>query len=264
MSDVRQQVLEELTKIEKEEHVRILYACESGSRAWGFPSKDSDYDVRFIYIRPEEWYLSIFEKRDVIERSISDILDINGWDLKKALNLFRKSNPPLLEWLQSPIVYREDHVVTEQIRRISAVTFSPRSCIHHYLHMAKGNYREYLRGKQVKIKKYFYVLRPIFACQWIEKYNTMPPVEFDQLVDDLVAKESELKKVIDDLLVRKKAGDEMDYEPRIKPINDFLEAKIGYYERTAPGMQPADGGQDQRLDDLFRSVLKEVWKKAAE
>jgi len=183
MLEIRQQIVEELSKIEQEEEVRILYACESGSRAWGFPSKDSDYDVRFIYVRPESWYLSIFEKRDVIEHPISGMLDINGWDLKKALNLFRKSNPPLLEWLQSPIVYREIPDVTEQIRMISPLTFSPRSCIYHYLHMAKGNYREYLQGEQVKVKKYFYVLRPILACFWIEKRGTMPPIEFERLAD---------------------------------------------------------------------------------
>lgn len=83
MSQIKQTILEELKRIEREEGVRILYACESGSRAWGFPSRDSDYDVRFLYIRPVEWYLSIFDKRDVIERPISDRLDINGWDLKK-------------------------------------------------------------------------------------------------------------------------------------------------------------------------------------
>jgi len=131
MSDVKQQIETELQRIEQEEGVKIIYACESGSRAWGFPSKDSDYDVRFIYIRPVEWYLSIFEKRDVIERPIiSDMLDINGWDLKKALNLFRKSNPPLLEWLQSPIVYLEKGSVAEHIRRLSPLTFSrARACI---------------------------------------------------------------------------------------------------------------------------------------
>ncbi|MDT3427776.1 putative nucleotidyltransferase [Paenibacillus forsythiae] len=254
-SSYHQQIVTELERIEREDNVRILYACESGSRAWGFPSKDSDYDVRFIYIRPEEWYLSIFDKRDVIERPISDRLDINGWDLRKALNLFRKSNPPLLEWLQSPIVYRENYAIAEQIRRISPLTFSPRSCMHHYLHMAKGNYREYLQGDQVKIKKYFYVLRPILACEWIEKYNSMPPIEFARLVDSLVPKESELKAVIAGLLDRKRAGDEMDYELRINPINEFLENRIAYYERAASSMQPSDGDQDQRLDELFRSAL---------
>ncbi|WP_284642004.1 nucleotidyltransferase domain-containing protein [Paenibacillus silviterrae] len=260
MSSYHQQIVTELERIERAENVRILYACESGSRAWGFPSKDSDYDVRFLYVRPVDWYLSIFEKRDVIERPISDMLDINGWDLRKALNLFRKSNPPLLEWLQSPIVYRENHAIAEQIRSISPLTFSPRSCMYHYLHMAKGNYREYLQGEQVKIKKYFYVLRPILACEWIEKHNTMPPIEFDRLVDAVMPSVSELKAVIDCLLVRKKAGDEMDYEPRINPINDFLEERIEYYERIAAGMQTSGGEQDQRLDELFRSVQKEVWE----
>jgi uncharacterized protein len=261
MTDVRQQVLKELRRIEKEENVRILYACESGSRAWGFPSKDSDYDVRFIYVRPVDWYLSIFDKRDVIERPISDMLDINGWDLRKALNLFRKSNPPLLEWLESPIVYREEHKIAEQIRRLSAFTFSPKACLYHYLNMANGNYREYLLGEQVKIKKYFYVLRPVLACEWIEKYNTMPPIEFDQLVDQLVPKGTELREVVEGLLVRKRAGEEMDYEPRINPINEFLDQRIKYYEQAAAGMKTAEGAQGQQLDDLFRSVLREVWGK---
>lgn len=260
MLDVRGQVLEELRGIEKDENVRILYACESGSRAWGFPSKDSDYDVRFIYVRPEDWYVSIFEKRDVIERPISDRLDINGWDVRKALNLFRKSNPPLLEWLESPIIYREDRRIAEQIRRFSTFTFSPRACMYHYLHMAKGNYREYLQGEKVKIKKYFYVLRPVLACEWIEKHHTMPPIEFDRLVEHVVPKGSELRDVIESLLVRKRAGEELDYEPRINPINEFLDQRIKYYEQTVAGLKTADGVQDQQLDDLFRSVVRDVWE----
>lgn len=260
MTDIKARITAELAKIEKEEQVRILFACESGSRAWGFPSKDSDYDVRFIYLRTEDWYLSIFEKRDVLERPISDMLDINGWDLRKALNLFRKSNPPLLEWLQSPIVYRENHGLAEQVRRISPFTFSPRSCMYHYLHMAKGNFREYLQGDRVRIKKYFYVLRPVLACQWIEKHNTMPPVEFDRLVEDLVPEGSGLRDAVGQLLARKRAGDEMDVEARITPIHDFLNTQITYYEKTAPGMKTADGRQDRQLDDLFRSALAEVWE----
>ena len=102
-----------LTEIESENKIKIVYACESGSRAWGFPSANSDFDVRFIYIRPVEWYLSIDEKRDVIEHPINEQLDINGWDLKKALQLLRKTNPPLLEWLGSPIIYIEKYSVAE-------------------------------------------------------------------------------------------------------------------------------------------------------
>ncbi|MFC4778190.1 nucleotidyltransferase domain-containing protein [Paenibacillus sp. GCM10023252] len=259
MTDVRDEITQELKRIEREEGVRILYACESGSRAWGFPSKDSDYDVRFIYVRPTEWYLSIHEKRDVIERPISNLLDINGWDLKKALKLFRKSNPPLLEWLKSPIVYMVQHSAAEQIRAISTSTFSPRSCMYHYLHMAKGNYREYLQGERVKIKKYFYVLRPILACGWIERYGTMPPIAFHELLDAMVPDSSELRPVILELLARKLAGDELDYEPRIHPINDYLEERLSYYEREASRMLTAEGTPDDQLDELFRSTLREVW-----
>ncbi|AZK48653.1 nucleotidyltransferase domain-containing protein [Paenibacillus lentus] len=259
MTVQRQQILAQLRQIEQEEQVKIIYACESGSRAWGFPSKDSDYDVRFIYVRPIEWYLSIFEKRDVIERPINNLLDINGWDLKKALNLFRKSNPPLLEWLQSPIVYMEDYSAAEQIRGFSSLTFSPKACMYHYLHMAEGNYREYLQREQVKIKKYFYVLRPVLACEWIEKYGTMPPIEFTTLTDQLLPAESEVKAAIDSLLVRKKAGDEMDFEPRIGPINTYLDEKIQYYKQAAKRMPTSTDGQDRQLDELFRSLLKEAW-----
>ncbi|MCP3774454.1 nucleotidyltransferase domain-containing protein [Paenibacillus sp. MZ04-78.2] len=260
MTDFRQPILEELYQIERQEQVRILYACESGSRAWGFPSKDSDYDVRFLYVRPVEWYLSIFDQRDVIERPISDKLDINGWDLKKALNLFRKSNPPLLEWLQSPIPYFEKFSAAERIRSMSPLTFSPKSCMYHYLNMAKGNYREYLQGEQVKIKKYFYVLRPVLACEWIERFHAMPPMEFDVLVDRLVPEGSELKQVILKLVERKMAGDEMDYEPRINPINEFLEQKMNHFERTAVHLNSAEGAQARELDGLFRAVLSEVWE----
>ncbi|WP_155971750.1 nucleotidyltransferase domain-containing protein [Paenibacillus sp. Soil522] len=259
LTNIRADILLELDKIEQEEQVRILYACESGSRAWGFPSKDSDYDVRFIYVRPVEWYLSIFNKRDVIERPISNLLDINGWDLRKALNLFRKSNPPLLEWLQSPIPYYTKYSVAKQIRSISPLTFSPKSCMYHYLNMAKGNYRDYLQGEQVKIKKYFYVLRPILACGWIETYHTMPPIEFGRLVEALIPEGSGLRMTIEQLLQRKKAGEELNYEPKLHPINDYLEERIAHFERTALALGIGAGAQDEQLDGLFRSALHEVW-----
>jgi uncharacterized protein len=256
---IRRSILHELREIERTEQVRILYACESGSRAWGFPSQDSDYDVRFLYVRQVDWYLSIADKRDVIERPISDMLDINGWDLRKALNLFRKSNPPLLEWLQSPIKYLEAYTVTEQIRRMSPLSFSPRACLYHYLNMARGNFREYLQGEQVRIKKYFYVLRPILACEWIERFGSMPPIAFDELLNLLVPEGSDLKRAVGELLVRKRAGEELDYAPRIGPIHDYVQDRLAYYEQTAPHMPGGGPEQNQQLDLLFRSALAEVW-----
>ncbi len=146
---MRERIFQQLEIIEADKDVRILYACESGSRAWGFPSKDSDFDVRFIYVHPTSWYLSIDDKRDVIEKNIDDCLDISGWELRKALRLFRKSNPPLLEWLQSPVVYLEKHKTADKLRDLRVVYFSPKSCLYHYLQMARRNYRDYLQGTQV-------------------------------------------------------------------------------------------------------------------
>ncbi|OMF86191.1 nucleotidyltransferase domain-containing protein [Paenibacillus sp. FSL R7-0273] len=259
MSEIQSEIRRQLRMIEAEEEVRILYACESGSRAWGFPSKDSDYDVRFLYIRRPEAYLSIFEPRDVIERPVSNLLDISGWDLKKALLLFRKSNPPLLEWLQSGIRYEENYTVAESIRALSPLGFSPKSCIYHYLNMARGNYRSYLQGSEVKIKKYFYVLRPLLACAWIEKYNEVPPLEFSVLVETLIPGGTPLRRAVDQLLLRKMSGDELNVEPRLEVINNYLEQLIAHFEESASLFEAADGVPDEQLDVLFYSALAEVW-----
>ncbi len=175
-----------LAEIEQEKQVRVLYACESGSRAWGFPSVDSDYDVRFLYIHPIDWYLSIEEKRNVIERPIDEHIDISEWEIRKALNLFRKSNPPLLEWLQSPIIYKEQYSAAQNMRALLPEFYSPVACLYHYLHMAHGNFREYLKGETVWIKKYFYMLRPVLACKWIEQDLGPVPMEFEALVDRII------------------------------------------------------------------------------
>lgn len=216
-----------LLQIEKEQNVYIFYACESGSRAWGFPSANSDYDVRFLYIRRKDWYLSIDVdvKRDVIECPITDDLDISGWDLRKALGLLRNSNPPLLEWLSSPIVYLQDDPLIEKFRNLVPVCYSPTACIYHYLHMARGNYREYLKGEEVSVKKYFYVLRPLLAIRWIEEFSDVVPMEFGIMVESLID-EPLLKSEILNLIERKRQGEELKREPRIAAISDYIESEI--------------------------------------
>ena len=175
-------ILQKLFEIEKAENIRILHAVESGSRAWGFPSPDSDYDVRFIYVRPKESYLRLDRVRDVIEVPINDELDINGWDVDKALRLLHKSNPTVFEWFSSPIIYQTSDFA-DQFKPIMRKYFSSKSGLWHYLHMAEGNYREFLRGDMVKAKKYFYVLRPILACLWILEKGTPPPMLFSELLE---------------------------------------------------------------------------------
>ncbi|MDR0467270.1 MAG: nucleotidyltransferase domain-containing protein [Campylobacteraceae bacterium] len=242
-----------LLEIEKEHKINILYAVESGSRAWGFESSDSDYDVRFIYAHHKNWYLNILPKRDVVEYLILDEFDYSGWDLRKTLFLLNKSNPVLFEWLRSPIVYYKDDYFFNTMKQLSKEYFSPISSIYHYLHMANGNYRQYLQTDEVKIKKYFYVLRPIMACMWIEKYNESPPIEFDKLlvqIDDklLVGK-------ITELLIRKKSGFEFGVEPKIQIINDFVENMLEHFEKSVRTFDPKSKPKQELLENGFIKML---------
>ena len=175
-------IIQKLEEIQKRENIRILHCVESGSRAWGFASPDSDFDVRFIYVRPKEFYLRLDQTRDVIEWQLDDTLDINGWDIKKTLQLLYKSNPTLFEWNSSPIIYRTTKE-WESISKIINNYFVARAGLYHYLSTAKSNYREYLKGEMVRLKKYFYVLRPLLACKWILAEGTPPPMLFKTLMD---------------------------------------------------------------------------------
>lgn len=246
-------VTEELRRIERDQDVRVLYACESGSRAWGFASGDSDYDVRFIYVHPPEWYLSIEDHRDVIEEPISDILDISGWELRKALKLLRKSNPPLLEWLKSPVVYVEEETFIGPFKELAADCYSPNRCYRHYLHMAMGNVREYLKGETVWLKKYLYVLRPLMACRWIERALGEVPMRFENLVDQTI-EDAGIRLAIDRLLEMKKSGAELQRAPRIEVLSQFIALEL-------PRLAQLDIGEDPSIDvgalnRFFRDVCQ--------
>ena len=241
-----------LREMEARENIRVIHCIESGSRAWGFASPDSDYDVRFIYVRPIDYYLRLDKTRDVIEWQLDDTLDINGWDLQKALRLLHNSNPTLFEWNNSPIVYK----TTPEWAEISAIIgrfFQKKAGLHHYLSTAKTNYREYLKGDMVKLKKYFYVLRPILACRWILEKQTPPPMLFSELADACLDKA--LVRPVADLLRLKMETPEMGLGPRIDVINDYLDASIEEVDQLI-GMLPSD--ESVTWDELNRLFLKTI------
>ncbi|MBQ3009954.1 MAG: nucleotidyltransferase domain-containing protein [Oscillospiraceae bacterium] len=212
-----------LQEIQQKENVRILHCVESGSRAWGFASPDSDYDVRFIYVRPLKYYLRLEKTRDVIEWQLDDTLDINGWDLQKALRLLHSSNPTLFEWNSAPIVYH----TTEEWTSLSPIidkAFRKKVGLHHYLSTAKKNYKEYLTEDSVKLKKYFYVLRPILACRWILEKQTVPPVLFSELCNACL--DEHMVPIVSNLVRIKKETPEIGYGPRIDVLNEYLEQSI--------------------------------------
>jgi len=248
-----------LAAVEADEDVRILLAVESGSRAWGFPSSDSDYDVRFVYVRRPNLYLSIDleEQRDVIERPLRDNIDLSGWDIRKALRLFRKSNPPLLEWLQCPTVYLERFSLAVRLRDLLPAFYSPRASFFHYLHMARGNIREYLHGDVVWRKKYFYVLRPLLAMRWIDQGLGPVPIEFARLVEATVSDDA-VRTAIDALLSAKRSGAELDRGPRISSISDFIHQEMARFEQTASDrFSPVP--PIEALNQVFRAALEEAW-----
>ena len=221
---MRERVLHELERIERERNVKVLYACESGSRAWGFASTDSDYDVRFVYVEKPEWFIQVDAPRDVIERPLDDELDVSGWELRKTLGLLRKSNPTLLEWLDSPLVYRSESAATLRLRQLAEAFYSPPAARNHYLSMAKKNFRGYLQGDSVRLKKYFYVLRPLLAVRWIDQGRGRPPMTFDDLlgtVDDPA-----LLAEVAELLVLKRNADEATYGPRRPVLHRFIETEL--------------------------------------
>ncbi len=249
-------ISEKLNEIEQQENVRILHCVESGSRAWGFASPDSDYDVRFIYLRPKNFYLKLEKTSDVIEWQLDETLDINGWDLQKALRLLYKSNPTLFEWNASPIVYR----TTTAWQTISAAIdryFNAKSGLYHYLSTAKGNYREYLKTETVKLKKYFYVLRPILACKWILAHGTPPPMLFRTLTDDCL--EDSLKPTVNRLLNIKMNTPEIGTGKRIDRLNDYIECNLAGLERELNAYRDDMIRDWSHLNEIFLRTLENVY-----
>ncbi len=247
-------IVKEFHKLEKEKGIRILYAVESGSRAWGFASRDSDWDVRFIYIHHPDWYLQIGKVRDNMVEITPDNIDFVGWDFKKTLQLFRKSNPPLLEWLRSPIVYHQYSPAVERMRELSRIYFNRKTCLNHYYNIAASSFEQYLSNGKMKIKKFFYVIRPLLACSWILERNMPVPVEFRVLLQEQV-KDKAIKDRILDLMEIKAAGNEQDHIEQNTHLHEYLLDMLKDYKEklgSFPDTKPPD---PEPLNKLFREVI---------
>lgn len=250
------QINKALDEVERTFDVRILYACESGSRGWGFASPDSDYDVRFIYVHPPEWYLRVEPQRDVIECPLTAELDVCGWELRKALALLKRGNPTLIEWLDSPVVYRQEDVATDRLRQLLPGCFSALKASHHYLSIAGKNFRTYLQDERVRLKKYFYVLRSLLAVQWIAQGKGAPPMQFEVLLNAMVT-DSALLEEVGALLKIKRGAVETDTVARQPHLHAFIARSL---ESAAVTSQTA---KDERINAaldrlLFETVLTEV------
>ncbi|MDZ7813935.1 MAG: nucleotidyltransferase domain-containing protein [Ideonella sp.] len=253
---MRDQILEHLRSIEQTHDVRVLFACESGSRGWGFASPDSDYDVRFVYVHRLSWYLSVHPGRDVIELPISGVLDINGWDLRKALGLIQQSNPTLVEWLRSPIQYLAHENTCALLEALAAGHFSATKGWNHYLSMARKNYRGYLKGDEVRFKKYLYVLRPLMAARWIASNAGIPPMRFATLAQHVLSPvtDADLIKDINALLEVKMRASEAATSPPWRGLSAFIDQELGAAVQ-APERQPETASVEEIDAFLMAAVL---------
>lgn len=250
---MKETILTHLARIENHYGVEILFAVEAGSRAWGFHSDDSDYDVRFVYRRPLTWYLSIHDRRDVIEPKTDFPLDISGWDIRKALYQMHRGNPQFCEWLYSPVTYRAGPELPD-LQRLQVPYFNPRSAIYHYLHMASGNYRDYIKDNDTpRLKKYLYVVRPLFACMWIERHHTMPPVDFDTLFNFARHETGTPRAAVDDLITAKRLGGELGEASPITSLNDWIDDRLAHFSVSARTTAKGSAQSDD-LDEYFYTV----------
>lgn len=251
---------QELKLIESRHGVKIIYACESGSRAWGFASNDSDYDIRFIYVRPIKDYFQVVREHDTyINRNNderlknlekTDDLDFVGHDIQKALYLISKGNPDVISWLFSPIVYYSFETLEKKIKEQAFYFFKSKAGIYHYNHMARRNFNQYIDTEEPSMKKYLYVVRPVLACMWILDRSSPPPVDFSELymnMKGLLSKE--VIKEIDHLLKEKKKGLEKSTIKKLPALDKFLGEQIKIFDEI--GEFPTYPKMYGQLNDLL-------------
>ncbi len=174
-------IITALSEIGQKKNIKILHACETGSRAWGFPSPDSDYDVRFIYMHERDWYLSLSQRKDTIEY-MDDDLDITGWDLKKCLNLLKKSNVPLIERFQSPFEYYAVPGFKDEFKKLIESYYSPTAVFFHHYSLAHKFWEDMIGKDDFKLKGFFYLVRSLLSCNWIMHDKTVLPMHIEGLM----------------------------------------------------------------------------------
>jgi predicted nucleotidyltransferase len=250
----------ELGAIERVEGVRILLAVESGSRAWRFPSRDSDYDIRFLYVRPLTDYLTVTPRRDVIERPVDAVLDMKGWDIRKALRLGLSSNAALLEWLNSPVRYRAIGDAPARLGDFLLAVANPITLAHHYASLGRRSFADIeTAGAAVRLKTYCYALRAALALGWLRAQGTPPPMELPALLAGVELPQG-LPGVVAALVAGKRAATESDSTARITALDTWLRNTL---EAPMPDRAaPRRAGAVLIADEIFASIVRDALPRA--
>ncbi|MEO3406379.1 nucleotidyltransferase domain-containing protein [Mucilaginibacter sp. CAU 1740] len=249
---MNQTIQQKLLGLEQAENIKILYACESGSRAWGFASPDSDYDVRFFYVRPLDHYLSITNMPDFLDFPLNDELDLRGWDIQKALKLFLKSNSSPYEWLQSPVVYMEATGFANELRALMPGYFSPKAMANHYASLAFNALTDDLQGDEMNLKRLFYALRSALACLWIVDRQSVPPMEFAKL--RVIITDDAVQQAIEPLLEQKRNAVEKAAVKSVPVLKQWLTETLSYCKARIAEL-PSEKKQTDKLNALFRKYV---------
>jgi len=252
----RQHILGRLRQVETDRSVRILFAAESGSRAWGFASPDSDWDVRFIYAHSREWYLRINEGRDVIERPLDErLVDMSGWDLRKAMRLLLKSNSTLYEWFASPIVYRDDGVFAPAAKSLFERHANPKTLAYHYASLVRSSCGRINGTDTVRLKRYFYVVRPLLALLWVTSKGTPPPMKLSDLLSGCEI-EVGVRRAIEHLVDLKQATPELGVGPRIETLDRWIAAHLSHLDGSLRQLSDHDQKPTRaEADTLFLRLI---------
>lgn len=249
-NSMKEKVKNVLNEVAATQDMKVLFACESASRAWGFTSPDSDYDVRFIYTNPKNWYFNVNQSRDVYDEMLTDDLDLCGWELRKTLQLFAESNVALYEWIGSPIVYSQNDELLTQLKELIPEFFNAKRAMYHYLAMASKIVRTEMNESSIKIKKLFYIIRSILACEWIGKYKTMPHTLFSELLKDADLDADIEEFVIARLKDKEVAVEALEVELPDEIIN-WLSSQLGLYGAAAQEMPSETKGSMEDLNKIL-------------
>lgn len=248
-----EKILMALKEIEQKKSIKILYACETGSRAWGFPSPDSDYDIRFIYKHSKDWYLSLGQRKDTIEFPVENDFDITGWDLKKSLVLLKKSNAALIERFQSPVEYFCNPEFKIGFEKLIDVYYSPVAVFYHHYSLARKFWEEMYEKNDVKLKNYFYLLRSLLSCYWIIKQETVVPMHIEGLMT-LIEKATRSK--IRELIAFKAGVDEKYMHRREQGLDKWVMELWELVESSKDRLRAANTDYSA-LNDFFLKTLND-------
>ncbi|MDR2938863.1 MAG: nucleotidyltransferase domain-containing protein [Clostridiales bacterium] len=255
---LKDEIINKINETEKEFEVKVPFAIESGSRSWGFASTDSDYDCRFIYIHKKEWYLSILEKKDIIEYDTDGVFDINGWDLKKALKHIIKSNAVMLEWLSSHYIYKCENYFKDSIQILANSFFNPVHVSYHYLSLAKSKYNELINEGESSLKKYFYILRPIANLNFIYEYKKMPHMDYFRTLSETKISPRAYSYIQELRSIKSGTGEGYKIKPH-EMLLSYFKNEIELFEKRLPEMKYTKNYDYAQADKLFIELIERAW-----